>query len=146
MQRDCKRFDERRVLQAYARWQCKQIARRQIRVFAEEAWLTRIAHEPEIGADVVMPGETELAVVAVERGLQSGAIAGRPSGDARASLPHNARGLVPQDHGVHTRRVAHGAVGIGMQIGTTDSHRAHTHLHFCGSRIGNRLLGHPELA
>ncbi len=61
------RFDDRCVLETHRGGNGDQVRSRQVRVLAEKTRFLRIAHEAEVGADVVMTREAELAVVAVKR-------------------------------------------------------------------------------
>ncbi len=60
----------------------EQVRDRQIDELAEKAGMAGIAQESDVGADVVVAAAAELAVVAVERRFERGAVAGLPAGDA----------------------------------------------------------------
>ena len=77
--------------------------------------------EANVGADVVMAAEAELAVVAVERGLKRSAIARGRASDAFAGLDDDARGLVPEHHGIGIGHAADLALAVGMQVGAADA-------------------------
>ena len=106
--------------------------------------LPGIAQEADVGADVVMPAAAELAVIAVERGLERGAIAGLPTGYAAARLHHRAGGLVPQHHGIHAGRVADRALRIGMDVAAANADGVHAHLNLAGAGIFDRSLRSDE--
>src|SRR5262249_11511944 len=105
-----------------------------------------IAQELQIGANVVASGAAELAVVAIDRRLESGAVSGRPPGDASTNLDNSACRLVPQNHRELARRIADRALRIGVNVGPADTIGIHPYLYFACSRIFDGLLHQAEFA
>ena len=114
------------------------------RSIAEEAGVAGCAQEADVRANVVPAAAAELAVIAIDRWFERGAVARRPAGDAGPGPHHCAGRFVPQHHGVDARRVAHGALCVGVQIGATDPHRAHADLHLARTGLFDRLLRQAE--
>jgi len=73
--------------------------RRQVDKFAEKTRMVRVAEKAYVGAHVVMPAQTELAVIAVECGLKRPAVAHGESSDTGACFDDDARGSCPSSMG-----------------------------------------------
>ena len=106
--------------------------------------MVRVAEKAKVRAHVVLPAQTELAVVAIKRGLERSAVVRSQSGHTGACLHDPSRGLVPEHHRVDIGSAADRALGVGMQIGPADAHSLDPDLHFTRSGIFNRHVGKPE--
>ena len=143
---DGERLDNGGQFQGEVRRDGEQVGDRQIDELTEESGDAGVAQKADVGAHVVMAGAAELAVVAVERRFERGAIAGVPAGDAGPGLDHGAGRFVAQHHGVFAGRVADRAFGVGMQIAAADTHGIDPHLDFAGAWVFDRFFGQMELA
>lgn len=76
-----KRFGKGTLGEAELGRKREKVRRGQIHDLAEKARFARRAEESEVGADVVLAGHAELAVVAVKRRFEDCTIAGVPTGD-----------------------------------------------------------------
>ena len=140
------RFDDGGQFQGQVRRDGEQVRDRQIDELAEESGMAGIAQEADVGADVVVAGAAELAVVAVEGRFERRAIAGLPAGDAGAGLHHGAGRFVAEHHGVLAGGVADGAFGVGMEIAAADTDGIDPHLDFAGAWVFDRFFSQMELA
>ena len=91
------------------------------------------------------PGAAKLAVVAVDGRFQGGAVARRPTRDARAGFAHSTGGLVAEHHRVAAGDVPDGTFVEVVQVGTADADRRHAHLYLAGRGIGDFLLDNAEM-
>jgi len=146
MHGDGKRLGEGGCIAGHARGDGQEIPGREVDELAEEAGDAGITEEANVRANVVMATEAELAVIAVERGLESAAVAGSEAGDAGASFDDDARRLMAEDHGVKIGRAADGAFGPSVQIGAADADRFDADLDFAGGGVFDGHLDELEAA
>ncbi len=143
---DRERLDDGGQFEREFRRDGEEIGGREVDEFAEKAGMTGIAQEANIRADVVMAGAAEFAVVAVERGLERGAVSGGPAGDSGAGPDDGSCGLVAEHHGVFARGITDCAFGVGMQVATANANGIHPYLDFAGSGVFDGNIGESELA
>jgi len=146
MHGDGKRLGEGGCIAGHARGDGQKIPGREVDELTEEAGDAGITEEANVRANVVMATEAELAVIAVERGLESAAVAGSEAGDAGASFDDDARRLMAEDHGVKIGRAADGAFGPSVQIRAADADRFDADLNFAGGGAFDRHLDELEAA
>jgi hypothetical protein len=83
-------------------------------------------------------------VIAVECGLKRPAVAHGESSDTGACFDDDARGLMPEQHGIDIEHAADRALGVGMHIGPAHTHRLNADLDFAGAGIVNWHVNKPE--
>jgi hypothetical protein len=106
--------------------------------------MVRVAQKTKVCAHVVVTAQTELAVIAIKRGLKCPAVACSESSNAGARLHDPSCRLVPEYHRVDIRSAADSTLGVGMQIGPADAYCLDPDLHFARSRIFKRHVSKPE--
>src|SRR6185369_3359385 len=77
MQGNCERLCQSRFVARYPCGYGKEIGDRQVDKLSEEAWVVRVAQKANVRAHVVVPAQTELAVIAIKRRLKCPAVARR---------------------------------------------------------------------
>lgn len=132
------------LVEGHGRGDGKEIGDGQVDEFAEEAGVAGVAEEADIGADVVVAGAAEFAVIAVESGLERAAVAGSEAGDAGAGFDDVAGGLVAEDHGVDVGRAADGALGVGVEIGAAYADGLDADLDFSGCGVFDGHIDEAE--
>src|ERR1035441_8036859 len=85
--------------------------------------MVRIAQKANVRTHVVVPAQTELAVIAIEGRLERPTVARGESGDTGACLHDPSCRLVTKHHRVDIWRAADRSLGVGMQIRPADAHR-----------------------
>ena len=114
MQGNCERLCQSRFVARYPCGYGKEIGDRQVDKLSEEAWVVRVAQKANVRAHVVVPAQTELAVIAIKRRLKCPAVARRESSDADACLHDPSCRLVSKHHRVNIRSAADRALGVRM--------------------------------
>ena len=96
--------------------------------------------EAHVGAEVVLPRETERAAAARHRRVEHDALArARP-------LRDDAGELVAEDERLAQHRVADPALEEPVPVGAAETDAADAHEHLARLRLGVRLVVQPQLA
>src|SRR5512133_1252731 len=81
MHRDPERLDQSCLVRRHSCGNGKEVAGGQVDQFTKKSRMLRGAEKLNVGAYVVLPAQAELAVVAVERGLEGPAVTRRQPGN-----------------------------------------------------------------
>src|SRR3974390_226491 len=100
MQSNRQGFGESRLAERHPGGDGTKVRDRQVDQFTEETGIVRVAQKAYVCAYIVVPAQTELAVIAIKRGLKCPAVARSESSHAVAGLHYRSCGLVPEHHRV----------------------------------------------